>query len=536
MTSDLEIALTSLRQKYDVHGTFRYSDFFQLDGEKILHDWIEKKRLDYFEPNQRIVFLQDCDDVYDYGPDIGKCTMAIQQAMKIVDISNCFGLIVTSNYDIEKELSLANEISVNSPDIIGYHLVPGNYQKSEKVYGDTFCSLPWTHLYIAPDGDILPCCTGNTDFPIGNIHQQKLSEIYNNDRFQSLRRRMLQGLRTKECASCWYKEDSGLSSIRQKHKNRSAIEHLLLADGSVETMSPTTMDIRLNKLCNLKCRSCSPKLSSAIAQEIEEIYNHRWPMLTNKERKEALREILDLLPNVTSIYFAGGEPLLAPEHFAMLSELIKINKTDVVLFYNTNFMQLSFKENDFIDLWAKFNDVTLGASLDAIGPVAEYLRHGTKWDTIEKNLAYLKSRNFSNIKFKITSTLGMLNVESLIELQKDWTERGLVSIEDFEIQEFIFDSYLSLQVLPEKHKRRMDSIITQHISWLLNLGAKELADRWQGAIDYMWFEDRSHLLAEFRRITMTTDRHRNESFHATFPHLRDLIPLNDSIKSSIITQ
>jgi hypothetical protein len=62
-------------------------------------------------------------------------------------------------------------------------------------------------------------------------------------------------------------------------------------DGLVDQFNPTTLDIRINKVCNLKCRSCSPHLSSAIAQEVQGIYNVDWPALTNRQRKSVMSEI-----------------------------------------------------------------------------------------------------------------------------------------------------------------------------------------------------------------------------------------------------
>jgi ATP-dependent Clp protease adapter protein ClpS len=77
-------------------------------------------------------------------------------------------------------------------------------------------------------------------------------------------------------------------------------------------------------------------------------------------------------------------------------------------------MQLDFRGNSFTNIWKEFSDITIGASLDTHGPVAEYLRHGTVWSTIESNLKRLQNEA-PHVKFKVTSTVGFLNIESLIE-------------------------------------------------------------------------------------------------------------------------
>jgi len=514
--NQIKTALEQLNKEYCVLGTFYYSTLFNNDGEKTLYDWLRQHYKDYFEPNERLVFVQDCGDVYEYNDELGNYTTAIQKALKVVDITNCFVTVLTANKNIATELSLAG-----GSDVINHKIVPGEYHPIVPTFSDTFCPLPWMHLHITPTGDVLPCCSGDPDYPLGNIDQDNLVDIYNNKSFQKLRQGLLTGKHPKECQSCWIKEKTGIRSHRLNHNEK---YHVLETrkDGLVDQFNPTTLDIRINKICNLKCRSCSPHLSSAIAQEVQGIYNVDWTNLNNRQRKSVMSEILSLLPNSEHIYFAGGEPLLAPEHLEMITELVNVKNTNLNIFYNTNIMQLDFRENSFTDIWKRFSDITIGASLDAYGPVAEYLRHGTVWSTIESNLKRLQNEA-PHVKFKVTSTVGFLNIESLIELQRNWTERGLISINQFFISQIIFDSFFSVQAVPIHHKKRLESIIKNHIVWLTSQNADRLIREWQGVIDYMWLEDRTHLLQEFCRTMTNQDQYRDESFHTVLPQFTDLM-------------
>lgn len=514
--NEIETALEQLNKEYCVLGTFYYSALVNNDGEKLLHNWLRQHRKDYFESNERLVFVQDCGDLYEYNDELGNYTTAIQKALKIVDITNCFVTIVTTNKNIARELSLAD-----NSDVMNHVLVPGDYRPIVPTFGNTFCPLPWTHLHITPTGDVLPCCAGNTNYPLGNIDHDNLVDIYNNKNFQKLRQGLLTGKHPKECQHCWVKEKTGIRSHRLNHNEQYRITEPR-HDGLVDQFNPTTLDIRINKVCNLKCRSCSPHLSSAIAQEVQEIYNVDWPALNNRQRKSVMLELLLLMPNLEHIYFAGGEPLLAPEHLSIITELVNIKNTNLNIFYNTNFMQLDFRGNSFTDLWKEFSDITIGASLDAHGPVAEYLRHGTVWSTIESNLARLQNQA-PHVKFKVTSTVGFLNIESLIELQRSWTDRGLVSVDQFSIAQIIFDSFFSVQAIPVHHKKRLESIIKNHLLWLNLQNADRLIQEWQEVIDYMWLEDRTHLLSVFRQTMLNQDRYRNESFHKVLPQFADLM-------------
>jgi radical SAM protein with 4Fe4S-binding SPASM domain len=512
----IDQAVEQLNNEYCVLGTFRYSTFAD-NGKKLLYDWLYQHRKDYFEPNERLVFLQDCGDVYEYNDQLGDHTNAIQKALKVVDITNCFVTIITTNPNIGQELALVT----NSDDPINHIIVDGEYDPVFPTFNDSFCPLPWMHLHITPTGDVLPCCAGDTNYPLGNIDQDDLSTIYNNKNFQTLRQGLLSGKHPKECAHCWVHEKNDIKSYREINNEKYKVQSPRV-DGLVDQFAPRTIDIRINKICNLKCRSCSPHLSSAIAQEVQGIYNVDWPALNNRQRKPMMSELLTLLPDVEHIYFAGGEPLLAPEHFEILTELVNIKHTNLNLFYNTNFMQLDFRGNSFTKIWKEFSDITIGASLDAHGSVAEYLRHGTVWSTIESNLHRLQIEA-PNVNFKVSSTVGFLNVENLIELQRNWSEQGLISIKQFSIPQIIYDSYFSVQAAPIHHKKRLELVIKEHITWLDFAGADELANRWQEIINYMWLEDRTDLLIEFQRTMRNQDSYRNESFHKVLPQFADLM-------------
>jgi len=50
----------------------------------------------------------------------------------------------------------------------------------------TFCSLPWTHLNVQPNGDIYPCCMSPYNQPIGNTSKDTLEEPLYNRTFEKL--------------------------------------------------------------------------------------------------------------------------------------------------------------------------------------------------------------------------------------------------------------------------------------------------------------------------------------------------------------
>lgn len=524
MTNDLQDTVNKLEEEYNIVGRFYYSNFFTPNGRRDLHNWLESCWQERFEPKDRLLVIQDVSEVYEYDDLPGMVVTALQKTAAKIDISNCFIVVVTQNKNISNELTQANQLYCQSPDPIGFVLAQGqDLPHAEVIPKNTFCVAPWVHLFIGTDGNVLPCCAGDLQFPLGNINDNSIEEIMNNPATVKLRKNMMSGRRSKECSACYAKEDAKMTSLRQQLNSQfKDVVVEVSDDGHYVNFQPLTLDIRLNKICNLKCRSCGPYYSSAIAQEYKDIYNIT-PVesLNLTQRRLALQEVNSYLPKVIDIYFSGGEPLLAQENYDILQRLVELNKTDINIQINTNFTTLNYKDIDLLDLFKKFKNIKLFASLDAYGPVAHYVRHGTDWATIEKNLSAVTA--CSNIELAVTSTVGSTNVESLIELQKTWHNQGLLDISKFKISQIITDSILSIQVLPQHHKDRLANIIRSHSLWCNKNNAQELSDEWLGVLKFMLAQDHSHLLGEFARTTKLLDNHRKESFVEIFPQYADLL-------------
>ena len=154
--------------------------------------------------------------------------------------------------------------------------------------------------------------------------------------------------------------------------------------------------------------------------------------------------------------------------------------------------------------------------------MAEYVRHGTKWPTIEANLASLKLQ-CPHVNFTVSSVVGFLNVASLIELQKTWHENKILDISKFSIQAMVGPDHLTLTVLPTEHKDQLDYKIKNHVNWCYQNQATALAAQWKNVLQYMWSKDSSQFLAEFKRLTNSIDQFRNESISVVLPEFSSFI-------------
>jgi len=527
MTSKFDEAVWHLKTQFVTAGPYYLSDYYKPNGDKDLYEFLLQCYRTEFPENFRILVVQDQEDVYDYQDLPGRAIMALQKYASQIDISNFFIVIVTNNVDIENELKIVQKLySTDAHPLQSYVITGLDYEPTKPLPQDTFCVLPWMHLYIGTDGNVLPCCHADHQFPLGNVTEQDINSIIRSPAADQLRKNLYEGQRSKECKRCYDQEDAGLISNRMRHNQRwiEIKKDNCLSDGTIIDWRPVYLDIRLNNICNLKCRMCSGYFSSAIAQEEVELFGSKSSVessLNSQQRKKNLEKIIEYLPTAEKIYFAGGEPLLSLEHYEILDALVACKNTNLEVIYNTNFTTLTYKNRSVLELWKKFSNVTLGASLDAQGGVAEYVRHGTKWCEIEQNFSLLRAI-CPHVNFQVTSTVGLLNVSSLISLQKDWHQQEKLHISKFSMIAMISPDHLTLPALPKPHKQRLDHEIQNHIRWCRSNGAPQLASQWEDMLSYMWSKDSSHAMTEFKRLTNIMDKHRHQSLISVIPEYQNL--------------
>jgi hypothetical protein len=228
------------------------------------------------------------------------------------------------------------------------------------------------------------------------------------------------------------------------------------------------------------------------------------------------------LDYVEQIYFAGGEPLLMDEHYKILEELERRGRFDVRLIYNTNFTEVRLKDRLVFDYWRKFDSVAVGASLDAMGPRAEYIRKGTPWAQVEENRR-LMQEICPKVDFYISPTLSIMNAWHLPLFHRDWVNRGLIRAQDLNVNILQDPEYYRIDIAPVAFKERLKRRFQDHIEWLRPQDPLNRATvGFESAINFMMATDNSHLLPKFWEKTSQLDTIRNESMLAVIPELEAL--------------
>lgn len=417
----------------------------------------------------------------------------------------------------------------------------------------TFCVMPWVHQYAGPQGEILPCCVYDNERsyyaksqPLGSLKEITLSDAWNNERTRNLRLKFLNGETDAGCTFCDKRRDSGpfYDLFNKEYLNTPEVIDIIAntkIDGSVEKHKLFYLDVRWNNLCNFKCRMCSPHYSTSWIEDHKLLYDNQGTeykfMFSGKTEDDLLEQIIPHLETATTIYFAGGEPLIQKEHYEILERLIELGRTDIKIKYNTNFSQFKLKKYlNVLEYWKRFEHIDIGASIDGSYAKAEYWRHGTKWDQIVDNLKNLKSQ-VPQAKFKLAYTLSWVNAHNLVDLHKEWVELGYIDFGDFQINTLDTPPYYSLKFIPEWKKKEIEDLFLDYLDWGRSqvvvqppYYGKSLQSQHyhffesviKNAIQFMYDTngydyDPDKTMLEFFEKTYKLDRIRGEDFFSTFP-------------------
>jgi phage FluMu protein Com len=395
-----------------------------------------------------------------------------------------------------------------------------------------FCVQPFIHVCVWTDGNALPCCI-NQSYVLGNTKTTPIKEIYsnNNKKLKLLRKEMLNGPNLpKSCSRCSLPERDYAENSYRYYSNKHyghLIENIKFnEDGTIIDSKISTWDVRFSNLCNLKCRTCDSINSSKIAEEERKYINK--PIQVLKEAFDDTTEFFEFfesnIDSIEEIYFCGGESLLLEDHYKILDILILYKKFDTILRYNTNCTKIFFKDKNVVDnYWVKFKNIRLGLSLDAGWEHLSYIRHGSKWEVVLDNLKYIVSK-CPHVYMQFSPTISILNAFHISKLHKFLVEQNIIKLNNIYFNILEFPNFYSITSLPADLKDQVKQHWEQYKNDISILGNSEQANKEiDKVIKYMFTQDQSHTLNDFRKDTKLKDELRKESAKDLFPELQSIL-------------
>ena len=301
----------------------------------------------------------------------------------------------------------------------------------------SFCTLPWTGVYIQPDGDVRNCAITKTT--IGNINKQPIEDILRGSVNQTIKQDMLTDVMHDRCGQCHRLESHQKNHFDQVSNRIWYLKKLKTTDMTVfdepANFQLKMLDLRWKNTCNFACVYCDSSLSSRWAVELGQ---------PQRIDSDALAGSLDYIYNnlhtVDHIYLAGGEPLLIRENLVLLTKMLEINP-GIELRINTN---LSVIDNDIYKLIKQFSNVHWTVSIDNIGDQFEYLRYGSNWLQFLNNLKQL-NKDFDKINFN--AVWCVLNSKSVFEFIDYFIDLGYHE-NTFIVNPLEYPTWLDINNLP----------------------------------------------------------------------------------------
>jgi hypothetical protein len=419
----------------------------------------------------------------------------------------------------------------------------------QNIKSKTFCMHPFTGLATREDGAICACCRS---YPIGFIQDAPLEYHWNSEVMTRIRRQVLIGERPKECEPCFSLEDQGVESLRQRHIAGKIPEARInlypdalskMAHDFTMPFEIPTMELKLNNLCNLKCRMCHPMDSTAWNDwsEVKEFYKAEGNIMYaiveehGLESKPHLDKFQDnpewwaslekLLPHFRRVEFAGGEPLMDPQHYRILDMLAPYGH-QIEIKYATNLSMLGKSNRTVWEYWPKFKSVAVNVSIDGIGNSYEYIRGNASWSELINNIKQIQTiPNISRIVGAVTVQVSnVLILDKIIEYFLD--DLGIV----FHTHRVEYPKLLSAQVLPQplrmlaiarliniQEKIKDFKLVKEHPQLLeytlgqiqdnINYLQRDQSEKWQDCIEFN------------RRL----DKSRNQSFTDVTPEFKKYV-------------
>ncbi len=275
---------------------------------------------------------------------------------------------------------------------------------------DVICPLPWHHIAIRPNGRVYPCCYfRHEDTP--EEFNLSHNDVFNHPFLDSVRNAIRYNKKVDGCKQCYHNEKFTGKSMRLE-----TLENFQKINDKnfeiPENPNLTYVDIAFSNVCNNRCRMCNPELSTNWYADAKAL-----GIPINKgviENSDPFKNID--VSNLNFIKFIGGEPMLEQEKFINL--LKRCNLPALSLFVATN---VTTKPNvELMKLFRQCKQIKVACSIDAYGKLNDFLRKGSVWEEIDRNLRWY-ANNFEVVM--VHSVISIYNINKIHELYEHVTEQ-----------------------------------------------------------------------------------------------------------------
>lgn len=244
-----------------------------------------------------------------------------------------------------------------------------------KLNSTHICHAPFSNMYFNVHGDCAPCWL--TFIEPDSYPQKSVHDIWFGEKYQSLRKHLLEYDLTYKCNVCLKNLQSGnyTSVLARAYDVNEPAEY------------PSMLELELSNTCNLECVMCIGELSSSIRKNRE-----RLPALKNAYDDNFIQQLEEFIPHLKELRFNGGEPWLINAVFKILEKVEKLNpKLKIVIATNGTVMNYKVKE------WLGKLNIHINFSLDSLTPdIYETIRVNAHFDRVMEHFLFYQQYTKAN--------------------------------------------------------------------------------------------------------------------------------------------
>jgi pyruvate-formate lyase-activating enzyme len=270
----------------------------------------------------------------------------------------------------------------------------------------TYCPRPFMSSSLQAFDTALPCCQFQNMKPFTKRHVP-IYETRNGEFMTDMRARMLRGDRVDGCETCYEEEDIGITSMRQ---------HQLTTIGYKTRLSLTKLELFLDNVCNIKCRSCSSVHSHLIWNDEQKLYGIT--LSPTKYLENHIYKDLDL-SELDDVELLGGEPTISSNLERFFRKVDQQNRLDKIkINLHTNGMVPP--KDTLLKALTDCRYLDLSISVDAYGKLNDYVRGSSNFTAISQQMEFYKQladqRPAGTTKIQVHSAVSIYTINHVDEL------------------------------------------------------------------------------------------------------------------------
>ena len=316
----------------------------------------------------------------------------------------------------------------------------------------TYCPYPFIGVSLQADGITLPC---GQYTHIGKFPKTQSIDDARNGYMKTMRETMLDGKHDPGC-QCPAEEAAGIKSMRQGAIERYGVQPF----GKIQVA-----EIFFDNVCNLKCRMCASPYSHLLYDDEKKVYGEA--ISGTKYVRNTKYKDLDTA-ELQEVKVYGGEPLINKEADEFFKKIItKGNIENLSIDMSTNGTSLPM--TNVLNAFLQCKELKLNISIDGYKDLNEYIRSGSDWNIISKNLEFF-DRLIDKRKGKTTilvhSAIGVYNANIISDLDSYVKKNFPRFVKSTQMIQY--PVFLNIQNTPQEYKKIIEPYVdkeTYNFMW-----------------------------------------------------------------------